>query len=183
MYGNDHSHSELAHYSHDHRGDYAPSSHSHDRYEIHNAADEHHTHSDLAYASHDHDTSHDHDGDYATAAEVGKLRDQVAELAHLLAIHDHNDRYIDLAMLTLITGRFQVVEGATGVRGTWAEPGPEPGLKTAMDEARNRDDRGAGERGSTEPEEDPEPADYDPGPEVDDEGGMSEHRHWVAPGE
>lgn len=26
-------------------------------------------------------------------------------------------------------------------------------------------------------EEEPEPADYDPGPEVDDEGGMSEYRH------
>jgi hypothetical protein len=27
------------------------------------------------------------------------------------------------------------------------------------------------------PEEEPEPGDYDPGPEVDDEGGMSEYRY------
>jgi hypothetical protein len=27
------------------------------------------------------------------------------------------------------------------------------------------------------PEEEPEPDDYDPGPEVDDEGGMSEYRY------
>lgn len=26
-------------------------------------------------------------------------------------------------------------------------------------------------------DDEPEPADYDPGPEVDDEGGMSEHRY------
>ena len=31
-----------------------------------------------------------------------------------------------------------------------------------------------------EPEE-PEPDEYDPGPEVDDEGGMSEYRHAVLP--
>lgn len=29
----------------------------------------------------------------------------------------------------------------------------------------------------------PEPDDYDPGPEVDDEGGMSEHRYAVLPAE
>ena len=27
--------------------------------------------------------------------------------------------------------------------------------------------------------EDPEPEEYDPGPEVDDEGGMSEYRHYA----
>ena len=31
------------------------------------------------------------------------------------------------------------------------------------------------------PDDEPEPAPYDPGPEVDDEGGMSEHRYLVAP--
>ena len=30
-----------------------------------------------------------------------------------------------------------------------------------------------------EPEDEPEPDDYDPGPEVDDEGGMSEYRGWL----
>jgi hypothetical protein len=30
----------------------------------------------------------------------------------------------------------------------------------------------------SEPEQEPEPEDYDPGPEVDDEGGMSEYRHF-----
>lgn len=30
-----------------------------------------------------------------------------------------------------------------------------------------------------EPIEEPEPEQYDPGPEVDDEGGMSEYRHYA----
>jgi hypothetical protein len=32
-------------------------------------------------------------------------------------------------------------------------------------------------------EDEPEPGDYDPGPEVDDEGGASEYRFLVIPGE
>ena len=32
-------------------------------------------------------------------------------------------------------------------------------------------------------EEEPESEDYDPGPECDDEGGMSEHRHMIEPGD
>ena len=31
--------------------------------------------------------------------------------------------------------------------------------------------------------DEPKPAEYDPGPEVDDEGGMSEYRHAVLPAE
>lgn len=33
------------------------------------------------------------------------------------------------------------------------------------------------ERGDEDQDQEPEPDDYDPGPEVDDEGGMSEYRH------
>ncbi len=29
------------------------------------------------------------------------------------------------------------------------------------------------------PDDEPEPEEYDPGPEVDDEGGMSEYRHYA----
>lgn len=31
--------------------------------------------------------------------------------------------------------------------------------------------------------EEPEPEEYDPGPECDDEGGMSEYRYWIMPGD
>ena len=37
----------------------------------------------------------------------------------------------------------------------------------------------AAEHHPAEPEAEPEPEEYDPGPEVDDEGGMSEYRHYA----
>jgi hypothetical protein len=40
------------------------------------------------------------------------------------------------------------------------------------------DEYAAAIEAATEPDE-PEPEEYDPGPEVDDEGGMSEYRRWL----
>ena len=44
-------------------------------------------------------------------------------------------------------------------------------------EDRDEWDRATGRLEREEPE--PEPGEYDPGPEVDDEGGMSEYRRWL----
>ena len=55
----------------------------------------------------------------------------------------------------------------------WGHPEPSPADDFVQDRRADLDPNAV--------EAEPEPREYDPGPEVDDEGGMSEHRYYVMP--
>jgi hypothetical protein len=166
----DHYHYEYAEARHDHRGEYAGTGHEHGYHELAGVAEEYHRHYDLERE------------DTAAAPRITALEDEADVLRRDLSdarsrIYDLEainealsavfrqlaDGYVQVcsagmasdAHVTIaeeLAGAFHTLAGALGT-GT-EEPGPED-----------------------EPEEEPEPDPWDPGPEIDDEGGMSEYRY------
>lgn len=73
---------------HSHSGEYAPTSHSHDRHDVYGTADEHHWHDDrYANVGHDHDRSELWSAIADLQNTVEDLGERVATLAPLAA-HD-----------------------------------------------------------------------------------------------
>ncbi len=102
-------------------------------------------------------TDHDHRGDYAEAGHSHYASD-----IHDAAGRDHSHHDLE-----------QLIAGLREDLGRALE-------RIADLEARHD---GPVHLAVAEPDEEPEPEDCDPGPEVDDEGGMSEYRYAALTGE
>ncbi len=102
-------------------------------------------------------TDHHHDADYARAGHYHYAAD----------IHDAAERH---------HSHYDLERLAAGLREDLNRA-----LERITDLERQHD--GPVHLAVAGPDEDPEPEDYDPGPECDDEGGMSEFRYAALPGE
>jgi len=145
----DYHHYEYAEARHDHRGDYADERHDHDL----DYAEKHHRHYDERAVD-------------EVRRELRMLRDALNEYERDLA--DARRRIADLERLrpTCVicldaTATQQIVHGPACSDCVGEPPGTEV----------DHHPYGQGQ------DPDPEPEEYDPGPEIDDEGGMSEYRY------
>jgi len=149
---------------HDHRGEYAEERHDHDL----DYAEKHHRHYDLETG--------DKTAQQAITClrgEVDGLRSQLGDaLGRVAALEEANVRFV--AALRAAAIDHDVVR-TTGMA-------DETQLAISGDLVEAFEAFADAIAGTLGDEPEPEPEEYDPGPEVDDEGGMSEYRHaW--PGE
>lgn len=118
-----------------------------------------HYHSEYAYQGHDHDQSHDHDGDYAE-----RYHDHPGQESLIRGLREDLGR-AEARISELEDGLRDRIHVLEDRQPDYADP----------DEPTNRE---------IEPDppgwyDVPDPQEHDPGPEVDDEGGMSEYRGWL----
>jgi hypothetical protein len=147
---------------HDHRGEYAEDRHDHDL----DYAEKHHRHYDLEA------------GDKTAQQAITCLRGEAGDLRRQL--NDALERITALEKQTPQARQLQYEADLAAA--DLAESGYDPGGYGPP--------VGAGRHGRgcqcpycyDEPEEEPSAVGYDPGPEIDDEGGMSEYR-YVLPGD
>jgi hypothetical protein len=139
---------------HDHRGEYAETGHTHNFWDLNDAAERHHRHYDL-----------ENDDEKAQRRITG-LQDEINGLRRQL--DDALDRIRALEADTPQARQLQL----------------EADLAAADLAESGYDRHGRDCRCSyCATDDEPEPVEYDPGPEVDDEGGMSEYRYAVTPEE
>jgi hypothetical protein len=141
---------------HNHRGEYAEDGHDHYDY-----ADRHHRHYDL-----ENDDEKAQRRITALQDELDGLRGQLGDALGRISALENTNTLLVMALRKLAAEHESVILAgiADDCRLAIAEDLAETFTVLA-------------ETLADEPEPEPEPEEYDPGPEVDDEGGMSEYRY------